>query len=665
LNHVVETLRNYWLIALVSTVLAALTVDFIFRFLLPASGLLRSLRMIRDTLREANAVSVKDTGDLDAMIGGAKLEPAFAALWLEYSKTLHPQRGTDDVGHQRILHWRATALAETFFTDQALVDSPLGTEYFKHLPGILTGLGIIGTFGGLIKGLSQFKADAKPEQVQASLNDLIRAVGHAFIVSATAILLAMVFTWIEKFLLNKCYAIVEDIQQAVDGLFHAGVGEEYLERLVKASETSATQALHIKDALVADLKQILTEITAQQVEASARDSSQISTDVGKVIADSLGGPMERISVAVERVGSTQGDAINTMLVDVLARFSEQMKEMFGGQMQGMSDLLTQTTQAMQTTASKFEQLATNMDSAGKSAADAMAERLSGAVTSMEARQQVLNRQMSEFVEQIKALVSQSQTETGEKLQQVLSKLGEQVVSVVGQLQEQARNSSERQYEQGSRFADQTGQAVTGLSREVENLVRQSVEINRSLQGSVTVLTEATSDSISRMNAGAELLFIASSDFAKAGEGVTDSLKGSSGAIEKIQAATSSLGNAMKDSMEILDDYRKNRDAFAMMVADLKTTVQNAKKEAFMTSDIVEKLQAAASQLSNAEKQSEEYLKGISDVLTKAHETFAANVEKTLHRGNTQFHVELSNAVNLLSAGVQDLGDMLENVSAKR
>jgi hypothetical protein len=162
LNQGVEILRNYWLIALVSAVLATLTVDFIFRFLLPARGLLRSLRMIRDTIRESNAVSGKDPGDLDAMIGRAKLDPEFAALWLEYSKTLHPQRGTDSFGHQRILHWRATALAEAFFTDQALVDSPLGTEYFKHLPGILTGLGIIGTFGGLIKGLSQFKADADP-----------------------------------------------------------------------------------------------------------------------------------------------------------------------------------------------------------------------------------------------------------------------------------------------------------------------------------------------------------------------------------------------------------------------------------------------------------------------------------------------------------------------
>src|ERR1700721_4661668 len=100
-----------------------------------------------------------------------------------------------------------------------------------------------------------------------------------------------------------------------------------------------------------------------------------------------------------------------------------MEEMFGGQRKGMSDLLMQTTQAMQTTASRFEQLAASMDSAGKSAADAMSDKLAVAVTSMEARQQVLNHQMSEFVEQIRSLVSQSQTETSEQLQQTLARLG--------------------------------------------------------------------------------------------------------------------------------------------------------------------------------------------------------------------------------------------------
>jgi len=656
---------NYWLIASISAVLIALVLDFVRRFLFPAWQLNRTLTRIRETLRDVTSATLSDNGDLEEMVGKAKLEPAFAAVWLEYSKTLHGQRGVDQSGQQRVLRWRATALAESFFTEQVLVDSPLRAEYFKHLPGILTGLGIIGTFGGLIRGLQNFNVSPDPLKMQNMLQSLMQAVGHAFVVSASAIFLAMLLTWLEKINLSKCYSIVENIQQAVDGMFHAGVGEEYLERLVKASETSATQALHIKDALVSDLKQILAEVTVQQVEASARDSNRISIDVGKVITESLGGSMERISVAVEKVGSTQGDAINTMLVDVLARFSGQMQEMFGGQMKGMSDLLMQTTQAMQSTASRFEQLASNMDSAGKGAVDAMGERLTLALTSMEARQKIVNSQMAEFVEQIKTLVSESQTQSAQKLQQTLAALGDQVVSVVGQLQEQAKNSTDRHQQASATFAEQTGQAVSGLSREVENLVRQSLETSRSLQGSVAALTAATSDSISRMNTGAEILYVASSDFAKAGEGVTTSLVGSRTAIEKIQSATATLGEAMKGTAAILGDYKSSREVFAMMVTDLKATIQNAKKEAFLTSDLVEKLQAAASQLSLAEKQSEDYLKGISLVLAKAHETFAQNVEKTLSRGNAQFHTELSNAVNLLSAGIQDLGEMLETASAKR
>jgi hypothetical protein len=664
LPEALEALQNYWLIVLISGVLFALTIDFIRRFFMPARRLIRSLSAIHAALRDA-AASSKDSSNLEALVGSAKSESNFSSLWSEYAKTLHPQKGLDESGENRVQRWRATTLAETFFTDHALVDSPLRTEYFKHLPGILTGLGIIGTFGGLIRGLEHFNVSLSPELVQAALGSLIRAVGHAFFVSAIAISLAMFLTWAEKITLSNCYRLVEDIQADIDNLFHTGVGEEYLERLVRASETSATQALHIKDALVEDLKQILTEVTNRQVEASARDSNQISTDVGRVIADSLGPPMERISLAVERVGSTQGDAINTMLVDVLAQFSGQMEKMFGGQMKGVSDLLLQTTEAMQSTASRFEQLATNMDSAGKSAADAMSERVTAAVTSMEARQQLLNHQMSEFVEQIRTLVSQSQTETSEKLQSTLSQLGEQIISVVGQLQEQAHVASERASEQGDRFANQTGQAISGLSREVELLLQRSSDISASLQASVNTLASSTSDSISRMNSGAELLYVASSDFANAGAGVTASLKGSSTAIEQIKAASASISHAMEGAVAVLADYRNNREAFANIVSDLKSTIQNAKKEAFMTSDLIEKLQAAASQLQGAQVQSEQYLKGVTEVLTKAHEAFASNVERTLQRGNSQFHTELSNAVNLLSAGIQDLGDTLETVSAKR
>jgi methyl-accepting chemotaxis protein len=586
-------LRDYWPTALVALFLVSLALDFVVRFLFRAGSRLRSLKRIVVALRKQDTVfSKQKTRDLNSVLGEADEEPIFPELWGEYSKTLHAQRGVDEYGQQRILRWRATALAESFFTEQALVNSPLRTEYFKHLPGILTGLGIIGTFSGLIKGLSHFHVSPTPEETQLALSNLIQAVGHAFYLSAAAIVLAILFTCIEKLLLSSCYARVERIQHAIDRLFRGGAGEEYLERLVQACETSATQALHIKEALVADLKQILQEVTAQQVAASSRDSSRMAVELSGVIAATLSGPVTDISAAVERVSSSQGNANNTMLVDVLTQFSERM---------------------------------------------------------------------AEFVEQIKVLVSQSQAETGKTLQGTLSQFGEQVAGVLKQLPEQARSSLERHQQEGTRFAQQTNATVMGLSREVENLTRLSSETSRSLQSSIATLAEETRDSIGRMKSSAELVYAASSEFAKAGERLAARLDGSGNALEKIEAATHLLGAAMNGAAAVMDDYKESRGVFAMMIEDLKGTIQNANKEAFMTSDLIERLGAAASQLGNAEKQSETYLLGINEVLSRAHEVFAQNVEKTLQRGNAQFHKELSEAVGLLSTGIRDLEAVLERV----
>ncbi len=80
----------------------------------------------------------------------------------------------------------------------------------------------------------------------------------------------------------------------------------------------------------------------------------------------------------------------------------------------------------------------------------------------------------------------------------------------------------------------------------------------------------------------------------------------------------------------------------------------------MTAEWVDRLHAAAGQLSSAQRKSEEYLRSVNDVLVQAHQSFADNVERTLRESNRQFQLELSQAVSLLSGAIQDLGDMLDN-----
>ena len=667
-NNIGTVISEYWHVGLVAVILVALTIDFISRFFL---GSLQLKRELDDAIAELRSISSQKNGeliDLDGVKSKAMKSRALSNLWSEYAKTLHSQLGDEDeLGQRTIKRWRSTSLADAFFTEQAIVDSRLKTDFFKHLPGVLTGLGIIGTFAGLIKGLVNFKVVGDngealpPLEAQVQLQGLVGAVGHAFYVSALAIFLAMLFTWIEKAQATARYGQVEELRELIDGLFKGGAGEEYLQGLAQSSQDAATHIKHLRDTLVVDLKEVMTTLTERQISAQAQHTGQMSVDVGKAIADGIAKPMYEITEAVKKVSGNQGDAINKLLTDVLVSFAAQMKEMFGDQMRDLADLLKQASESMKESAIQFGQLASNMDAAGTNTVDAMGDKLAKALDAMDSRQSAMNARMGEFVEQIRNLVSQSQSETNQKLQDALSAVGLQVAGVVETLRKQAEQADAAQGDRSRRFEESTGQAISSLSGQVEQLLSQSMETNKSLQVSVAALASATDRAISGLNSGAETLYVAASDFAKAGDGVTETMKLSATATESLKASSNQLVTATDGAKGIIADYARTRDIFATMVGELKLTVENAKRDAGMTSELISRIQAATKELGAAQQQSEEYLKGVSAALVGAHESFRENIDKTLGEGNRSFQKELSLSVMRLSSAIKLLGEVLDEI----
>ena len=101
------------------------------------------------------------------------LDATLAHLWREYGHTLHRQQDFGADGGRSIDVLRSTVPASTIFTTDAIVDARLWTEFFKHMPGICTGLGIIGTFYGLIRGLQAFQVSVDPNVVRGGLEGLM------------------------------------------------------------------------------------------------------------------------------------------------------------------------------------------------------------------------------------------------------------------------------------------------------------------------------------------------------------------------------------------------------------------------------------------------------------------------------------------------------------
>ncbi|QDL35951.1 anti-phage ZorAB system protein ZorA [Rhodoferax sediminis] len=634
---------------------------FIWQFIRPG---VRAGRDLNQALKRLAALKAAGPVlDLDRVRSEVMVNDTLRHCWDEYRDTLHPQKQADADGMMQVSRWRATATANGFFTDQALVEAPLRTEFYKHLPGILTGLGIIGTFSGLIIGLQGFKVSDNAAVVRSSLETLIVSVGGAFVISGIAIALAMVVTTIEKFIVNGRYTQLEAFCGLIDSLYDTGVGEEYLQRLVEASETSATQAMQMKESLVTDLKQVLTELTQQQIATMTATSTQLGQSIATSLTEGLTEPLARISHAVQAVGSNQGEAVNKLLTDVLGGFTAQMESMFGSQMRGMNEMLMQTANTIQTASQSFERLAGQIQQAGSGAADAMAKRMDEALQQMQTRQAEANDQMRFFIDQLKDNVAKGQSESAELTMGMLKELSETTGALVNGLQQQAHNAQEAHAARQTAIAGQTSELLGKQGAQVAGLTEVVQQASAAMRESIERLQTATNSNVERMGLGAERLQGASIRLSENLDTMKSASDGLGSTTDKLNASAVMLNSALAATQQALGEQKAVRDALATMVTDLRDTVEIAKREASMTSELVNSLQVASQRLGEAQTSAGTYLESVTDVMAEAHGAFAKQMEITMREGNKVFHEELAQATGLLKGAIQELGDVFDALPA--
>lgn len=655
-------------------VLVGLAVFFLGRFLIPG---FMHLRRLRDIQNRINRFATKDY--IVEFKHVFEKDKRLAALWKEYQDSLHRQYEVRD-GQRVLKAVRATVSAEMFFNSQSVIDRRLGTEFFKHLPGIFTGIGIIGTFFGIIPGLEGFSenglgtfsdqqaastvdAATQTTKLLGALRPLMDAVWHAFSVSAVAITIAMVVTLIEKWLVTALYKRTEQIALAIDTHFQTGAGEEYMVRLVQASEDSASQSKILKDALVKELGGLLRELTDRQIEAGRTQQAALGQVITQGIQQSLKEPLENIASTVKLASGDQSATTARLLQDVMASFSQRLNDLFGGQITGINELNQQTSRVMQDAVGTLQALVANIEASSQRSADAMAQRMAEAVEKLESRQAAMAAQSAAFVDQMRQLLASSQSETNQKLQASLEAMGTQVAQLLANLSETQRQTFEAGHQREQAMMDRTGVAVGVMSEAVDAVVKELGAATKQMTQSVDRLSQTTGKSVDQMLTGAELLATASRDFAAAGDRVAGVMGQVANVSSKLSETSGALISGSATLQQLLGDYRSQRDAVQQLVNELRATVETARKEASLTGDVLARIEASAARLADAQRQADDYLDGVSQVLGEAHTAFATEVTRTLERANTEFHAKLASAVQMLSATVGELDTTLTTMGS--
>jgi hypothetical protein len=592
--------------------LAVLVLAFAVIFLLP--GGVHWLRLSRVHRQLVRFELRTPPGEFRKLFAG---DARLAHLWKEFQDSLHVQREERD-GQMVPVAVRSTVAAETFFNTQYVVDSRLHTEFFKHLPGIFTGIGIIGTFTGLIEGLRQFQVSENAATVRASLESLMHSVGQAFLISASAIAAAMVVTFLEKLLLAALYGRTEAIAHAIDARFDAGAGEDYLSRLVKASEDSAVQGKTLKDALVKDLAEVMRAQTERQIDGLA---AAISTSIER----GLQVPLQQIAAAVQSASGEQGAQTAKLMQEVMGRFGDRLDTVLGDQAAGVLTLNQQAGESMQQTLQAMRQMMEGMAANGRQSSDAM---------------------------------------TGQ-LQASLEAVGQQVGGMLQALGDTQRRAVEGLRERERVMGDQASAASGHLNDLLAKAVSEMSAASAQMARSVDALTHVTASSLDKMNAGADKLALAATGFAGAGDRVGGVMTQAAQVAAQLVEASSAMTASANDMKGGLDDYRAHRDAVGHLVTELRQTIALAGKEAKLTADVLHRIQASTDRLGEAQRHADHYLDSVSKVLGDAHLAFATSVKKTLALANTEFHAKLATAVGLLSSTVVELEATLGHAAPQR
>lgn len=645
----------------VFSVISIFVISFLVKFVSPARKLQKTLKLAISSLEktEPNTAPHK-VADIFAN------ERTLLGLWKEFAKTLHEQRELRN-GELQTTAVFSTVTADAYFNPESVFEGPINSEFFKHLPGVLTGFGIIGTFLGLIQGLHSFASIqlGNSQATQLGLQDLMNSVSGAFIVSTAAIVSAILITIVEKYLVKALTADVQELVQAIDQLYDAGASEDYLARLVKATEDSSAQTRVLKDALVQELGDLLRELTAAQIKASSENTGTLGAAIGQSIKESLNEPMKALGEIVKGASGDQSATASKLLQEVMTSFSQKLSDLFGSQISDINRLNQETSVSIKQAMGEIQKLVFSLENSGQKAAEQMSEKMFAALEKMSAKQEAIDGQTAAFVNELKKIVTEGQAEAQQKMIDTMSAMSEQITKLTGKMGEEQTAIQEKSHTREKEMSDRAQNIVSGMTDSVKSAVEEIAKASVTMSDSVATLSRTTTSAIDRMNGGAELIVNASQEFSEAGKSVSGVLNQSASLVDRITSSSRSIENSTNALEESLRDYKLQRASISEMLTEIRNTVELAKKEAGLTADVLSKLDKATSQLGQAELAAEAYLANVSKVLAESHESFTREMNNSVNTSNREFHNNLKTAVDLLATTIGDLEASLGSVIGKK
>jgi hypothetical protein len=527
------------------------------------------------------------------------------------------QRYTRNDGKER---WYVSSSARELFPYEELFDAYDDASH-QAVPGLLTALGLLGTFIALLVGLAGLNYT---DQAVGGLKELINALSGKFFTSVLALAASVMFIFLERFL---CEAALEKLYRRFCHRFDLIFPRIRMERILTDIQAFTGQQATSLANISSDLVGQFTGAFRTQIVPSLADG------LAQQLTSQLLPAVQKMESALERLESQKQDSVvgeirslvktlETSITGALADMGRQFHEQLTGSAQ--NEFTT-----VQSTLASTSQMLGQMNSQFELTRGALSELVQAANTSSSNQARASQDQAQALQELMRGIIDELGRNASSNLQNiagalttVVSDLTHKVESVsevmvrsVGNMAAQSQATADSLVSRTGQWSESTTQRLQSLLDSVQARSEEFSTAGRTLLEAKVLLSEVlnkNSDALRSMESAARQVEGYTAGLAVVGRNADDILHRQAEAVGHSRQVVEELKETGVQNQRILEQYRRVLEEAKTVFSNLDQQVE--KVLTTINSGMRDYVQTVENNFSVIVKHSNDYLPEISRTL---------------------------------------------------
>lgn len=535
------------------------------------------------------------------------MEGSIGRIWTRYRRTfVESEEKTEEE-------------AADHFTEDALVGGALNLRYWKAVPNLLVGIGILGTFVGLTVGISDFETQSV-DTVRASIEDLLSGMATAFVSSIVGMALSLVFNGLEKWRFGQ-------INQAIRQL----CGELDARYLMKEADRRALRRQEQREVLTDvfayedEGHQILPAHMFRDLRQEAREQTQMLKSFNTELADGI-----KIStMTIEQLGSELGEAfqlaMKQRLTPTIEKVQDAVEKLRNEKAASNEDMVQNVVDRLETTLE---------DISGQ-----FQESLSGGALDQLEKTADTVGEMGELLASFQSDFASMSEDLKESVETMAEKTGEEAHAATKRMRQESEGAARTMRSEMEKATESVGEEIESLQNNSAELLRRqqsSAEAVQSLldeggdvAGRLKEAADTLKDTLRRFQQMAETLEETANKTRKTGVALESSaaqlqdhqqewLNAEKETLTELESALSDIQELSSTYVQQFEGIREGLKEIFGEIEDGLSSYQNTTRESINNylSDFAENLETATSALHGSVTALDESFEELHEILDK-------------------------------------------------